>query len=566
MFDTLPGDLNRASRARALAHLAEREVDVLVIGGGITGAGIALDAATRGLSTALVEARDLASGTSGFSSKLVHGGLRYLAQGDVALAWESAVEREALMRRIAPHLVTPRAFLVPRFAHDRAARAHGGGPAAAGPLDGRLGDALSETGIRIADALRAASGLPGRVLPKPQRVSAREALLLAPTLRERGLRGGLVYWDGAVEDDTRLVIALARTATRHGAHIATGCRVVRATDREAWIAADGDEFRVRARTVINATGVWAADLTPGVELAPSRGTHLVFRSEVFGMPRAVLTAPVPGHFGRYVFVLPQANGLSYLGLTDEPAPGADGYAPGVPDDDIDFLLGVASESLAFPLTRADVLSAFSGLRPLIRAVTSHRGDAERPSAAASRQHLVLDTPGAPITVTGGKLTVYRKMAEDAVDAALRRLGEDPAARPAVTKRVPVLGSPGSEHGPRGAAAARHRPTPESARRACARAAAAIWPVADAGETVDRLARVYGWEAERVAALAAADPDLAAEASPGSGITHAELAFGILAEGAATPADLLARRTRLALDPRVAAAAEAAAGDLIERLA
>ncbi|MFF8816381.1 FAD-dependent oxidoreductase [Leucobacter sp. NPDC015123] len=599
MFEPLPGDVNRASRARALAHLAEHEVDVLVIGGGVTGAGIALDAATRGLSTALVEAKDPASGTSGFSSKLVHGGLRYLAQGDVALAWESAVEREALMRRIAPHLVTPTAFLVPRFAHHRggedaavrdgrAAQPPGSGadpgtetgtdasPGAAGrsPLDGRLGDALSETGIRIADAFRAASGLPDRVLPKPKRVSAREALLLAPTLKEDGLRGGLVYWDGAVEDDTRLVVALARTAARHGAHIVTGCRVAQATDREALVVADdgagnpsgeGTEFHVRARAVINATGVWAAELTPAVDLAPSRGTHLVFRSEVFGNPRAVITAPVPGHFGRYVFVLPQANGLSYLGLTDEPALGADGYAPGVPEADIDFLLEVASESLAVPLTRADMLSAYSGLRPLVRSVSRTGGVSERPSASASRQHLVLDAPGRPITVTGGKLTVYRKMAEDAVDAAVRRLGRSPAELPAVTKRVPLIGSPGSEHGPRGAAAARRRPSPAAALRESARAASAVWPVSD-GATVSRLARVYGWEAERVAALAAVHPELAAEVAPGAGITRAEFAFGILAEGAATSADLLARRTRLALDPRLAADAEATAEQLLDRFA
>ncbi|WP_153006452.1 FAD-dependent oxidoreductase, partial [Leucobacter sp. G161] len=240
----------------------------------------------------------------------------------------------------------------------------------------------------------------------------------APRLRERGLRGGLVYWDGAVEDDTRLVVALARTAARHGAHIATGARALRATDREAWIDdGSGEELRVRARAIVNAAGVWADDFAPGLPLTPSRGTHLVFPSALFGHPRAVMTAPVPGHFGRYVFVLPQSNGLSYLGLTDELAPGADGYEPGVPEEDVDFLLSIANASLDVTLTRDDMLSAFSGLRPLVG------GGAD--SASASRRHLIIDTPGQPITVTGGKLTVYRQMAEDGVDAVLRRLGEQP---------------------------------------------------------------------------------------------------------------------------------------------
>lgn len=522
MLDARPGDLNAASRARALAHLSEHEVDVLIIGGGITGTGVALDAVTRGLSVALIEAKDLASGTSGFSSKLVHGGLRYLAKGDIALAWESAVEREALMRRIAPHLVQSRAFLVPKFSD--------------GGLGGRLGDALTEAGIRLADVLRAASRLPASVLPRPRRVDARAARLLAPRLRERGLRGGLVYWDGAVEDDARLVVALARTAARHGAHIVTGARVLRATDREAWIDdGSGEELRVRARAIINASGVWAGEFAPDLPLTPSRGTHLVFPSALFGHPRAVMTAPVPGHFGRYVFVLPQSNGLSYLGLTDEAAPGADGYNPGVPEEDVDFLLDIANASLDVTLERSDVLSAFSGLRPLVG------GGAD--SASSSRRHLIIDTPGHPITVTGGKLTVYRQMAEEGVDAALRRLGETPRERPAVSRRVPVLGSPGS-----GAGGALH------------------WPGEDPdGRIAERLVRLYGWEADRVAQLAASDPELREEVAPGAGITGAEVAFAVLAEGARSVEDVLTRRSRLALDPALAAAAEPAVRELLARV-
>lgn len=529
MFDARPGDLNAASRARALTHIADTEVDVLVIGGGITGAGVALDAATRGLSVALIEARDLASGTSGFSSKLVHGGLRYLAKGDVALAWESAVEREALMRRIAPHLVRPRAFLVPAFT--------GAG------LRGRAGDGLTEVGIRLADILRAASRLPASVLPRPRRVDPLAARLLAPRLRERGLRGGLVYWDGAVEDDARLVVALARTAARHGAHIVSGCRALRASDREVWIddGSGGGERIVRARTVINAAGVWADDFAPALPLTPSRGTHLVFPSALFGHPRAVMTAPVPGHFGRYVFVLPQSNGLCYLGLTDELAPGADGYDPGVPAEDVDFLLRTANASLDVTLDRGDILSAFSGLRPLI-------GGGED-SASASRRHLVREAPGEPITITGGKLTVYRRMAEDAVDAAVRRLGESPRSRPAVSRRVPVLGSPGSEVGGLGADGG------------------ANWPGEDPdGAIAARLVRLYGWEAPRVSALAAAEPELQEDVAPGAGITGAEVAFAVLAEGARSVEDVLERRTRLALRPELAREAQARVTAILGELA
>ncbi|WP_042543232.1 glycerol-3-phosphate dehydrogenase/oxidase [Leucobacter komagatae] len=529
MFDARPGDLNAASRAAALAHLTDHEVDVLVIGGGITGAGVALDAATRGLTVGLVEARDLASGTSGFSSKLVHGGLRYLAKGDVALAWESAVEREALMRRIAPHLVQSRAFLVPRFS--------GGG------LRGRLEDALTETGIRLADVFRAGSRLPSGILPRPRRIDARAARLLAPQLRARGLRGGLVYWDGAVEDDARLVVALARTAARHGAHVVTGCRALRATARDVWVDdGTGSERLLRARAVINAAGVWADAFAPGLPLTPSRGTHLVFDSARLGNPQAVMTAPVPGHFGRYVFILPQSNGLSYLGLTDELAPGADGYEPGVPEEDIDFLLRIANASLDTALDRSDVLSSFAGLRPLVG------GGAD--SASASRRHLVLDTPGAPITVTGGKLTVYRRMAEDAVDAAVARLGESPHDRPAVSRRVPVLGSPGSEPGYR---------SPGNARPALA------WPGPDPnGVIAARLRRRYGWESSRVAAIAAADAALQEEVTAGAGVTGAEVAFAALAEGAASPADVLERRTRLALRPELAAAAAGPVESILAR--
>ena len=348
MFDARPGDLNAASRAAALAHLTDYEVDVLVIGGGITGAGVALDAATRGLTVGLVEARDLASGTSGFSSKLVHGGLRYLAKGDVTLAWESAVEREALdaADRTAPRAVASiscaASFRTAACAGD--SETHSPRPASA-----------SQT------CFGPGAGFPQASSPGPRRIDARAARLLAPQLRARGLRGGLVYWDGAVEDDARLVVALAaHRGTTRGGTLSPGRGVLRATAREVWVddGTGSERLLPRARNDQRGRGV-GRRLCPRLAAhAPAR--HLVFDSALLGNPQAVMTAPVPGHFGRYVFILPQSNGLSYLGLTDELAPGADGYEPGVPEEDIDFLLRIANASLDTTLDRSDVLSSSPG--------------------------------------------------------------------------------------------------------------------------------------------------------------------------------------------------------------
>ncbi|MCM3926047.1 FAD-dependent oxidoreductase, partial [Frankia sp. AiPs1] len=210
-WPTPPGNtsLDARRRDRELAITVDGDpVDVLVVGGGVTGAGVALDAASRGLSVALAEAHDLAFGTSRWSSKLVHGGLRYLAGGDVAVAWESAVERDILMRHTAPHLVRALPIVTPLT-----------------PEVSRSAAALVHTGLRIGDVLRRAAGTPHSVLPGPRRLTAVETLGLAPALRETGLRGGLVYWDGQLVDDARLVVALARTAAGHGARILTRLRV-----------------------------------------------------------------------------------------------------------------------------------------------------------------------------------------------------------------------------------------------------------------------------------------------------------------------------------------------------
>src|SRR6516165_12179849 len=260
--------LNAARRERELAELADRpEVDVLVIGGGVTGAGVALDAAARGLSVVLAEKHDLAFGTSRWSSKLVHGGLRYLASGNVGIARRSAIERGILMTRNAPHLVHAMPQLVPLL-----------------PSMNHTKRALVRAGFLAGDALRMLAGTPASALPRSRRVSAQRVVDMAPTVRRDGLAGGLLAYDGQLIDDARLVTAVARTAAQHGARIltyvaaseATGTSV-RLTDRRT-----GESFDVSAGAVINAAGVWAGEIDGSLKLRPSRGTHLVFDAGAFG--------------------------------------------------------------------------------------------------------------------------------------------------------------------------------------------------------------------------------------------------------------------------------------------
>ena len=268
----MSASLNEARRVSELEALAGGEtVDVVVVGGGVTGAGIALDAASRGLSVALLERRDLAHGTSRWSSKLVHGGLRYLEHREFGLAWESARERSLLMRTIAPHLVRPLPFVTPLDAGMPAAKA-----------------TKTQVGLRIGDGLRIGARTPRRVLPPSRRISALEARRLAPALAEAGLRGALLSWDGQLEDDARLVIAVARTAASFGARVLTraGVTAVRDDGVDAIDGLTGAPFSVRARHVVVATGVWTGELGGDVALRPSRGSHLLVPAGRLGDPRA----------------------------------------------------------------------------------------------------------------------------------------------------------------------------------------------------------------------------------------------------------------------------------------
>lgn len=392
--------LNVARRRIDLALAADERADVLVVGGGITGAGVALDAASRGLRVTLIEADDLAFGTSRFSSKLVHGGLRYLATGDIATARESAHERHLLMTTIAPHLIRPLGQLLP-FSHGVTLRQRAAGA----------------VGMALGDLLRMRAHTPRSVLPGPVLVSARTAARLAPALDPHGLRGGVLSYDGQLVDDARLVATVARTAAGLGTRILTRVRAValRADGATVEETTTGEQFDISARAVINATGVWAGTLDQAIGVRPSRGTHIVLDAADLGTPSTALTIPHEGSISRYVFALPQAYGRVIVGLTDEDSPGAVPRVAQPTEPEIDFLLRSLNRVIAAPIGRDQVRGAFAGLRPLVDSGTDS-------SADVSRRHLVAMSEAGFVTVLGGKLTTYRRMAEDAVDLAARTRG------------------------------------------------------------------------------------------------------------------------------------------------
>jgi len=493
--------LSTTRRAAELTALRDRDVvDVLVVGLGVTGAGVALDAASRGLSVVAVDAHDFAFGTSRWSSKLVHGGLRYLAKGQVGVAHESAVERGILMTRTAPHLVRTITTYLPL-----------------GPGMSRSQETLLRGGFWAGDALRLVARTPRSVLPRPRKVSADEAVALCPSVDRRGLQGALLGYDGQLEDDARLVTALVRTAAGHGATILNHTRALDVTGTGATLRDEltGNTYEVHARVVVNAAGVWAGQVVPGLGLKPSRGTHLVLRGDAIPGLTVALTAPVPGESNRFVFALPQPDGLVYVGLTDEEV---DGEIPDVPEGsvaEVDFLIRVINGVLAAPISREDVVGTYAGLRPLL--------DADGRTADLSRKHAVLVSDDGVVTIVGGKLTTYRRMAEDAVDTAIAQAGL--RTRPCRTRNLPLVGA-GDTTGI---------------------------------EAPGRLLRRYGVEAAAVLANALARTgltraDVLGPVADTVEVTLAELVWGVTHEGAASVDDLLDRRTRIGLVPADRAAA------------
>jgi glycerol-3-phosphate dehydrogenase len=344
-------------------------------------------------------------------------------------------------------------------------------------------------------------------LPSTRRVSRDDVARLTPGVRPG--RGGVVFWDGQLVDDARLVVALTRTAVAHGASVLTGATVSAVDGADVHVELDnGEALTLRAGAVVNAAGVWAQRLAPGIRLVPSRGSHLVVPGSRLGSPSAALTVPLPGSRSRYVFALPQADGLVYLGLTDEPVEGPVPDGDPVPSDaEVQQLLDTVNRVLTSPLSRDDLVGAYAGYRPLVLPESAGTGPGDA-TADLSRKHL-LQWDGPVLSVVGGKLTTYRAMAEETVDAVVGRLGR--GAAHALTGRLPLVG-------------------------------AAPRAVLDRVAAPARLVTRYGTEASMVEALG---PGLVVA---GRAETVGELRFAVRHEGARSVADLLDRRTRIGLVP------------------
>src|SRR5260221_6018994 len=537
------GDLSATGRRLALARMAETPLDVLVIGGGITGAGVALDAAARGYSVGLVERGDFASGTSSQSTKLVHGGIRYLPQLDIPLVREALVERGRLLRN-APHLVHPLTFILPLYASSR----HPVGLPIAPPFGMGL-DLILDTGLALYDELAGKQNL-----GKHRRIDRDEVLARARCLTPAGLKTGFIYHD-AQTDDTRLTLAVLRTAAEHGALLANYCGVtgfahdgrvagvyVRETlpgDEGATTAAG---FAVRARHVVNATGVWAEQTerldgeTPTLQVAPSKGAPLVFTREALDLGDEAIVLPETED-GRIIFIVPwQSRAL--VGTTDNGVERME--TPVATDDDIDYLLGHLNRSVRCPLTRADIVATYAGYRPLLRL---HR---RRTPARLSRTHAVTEGEDGLLTVSGGKLTTYRLMAQDVVDRIDRR--ED-HTRQHVTLRLPLSGAPAE------------RATEEMYAHSTGDE-----PPLDT-TVLAHLSDAYGSHACAVPAMVRQRPQFAARLVPDLPYIAAEVLYVCRTEMALTLEDVLARRPHIAIEDRSRGldAAPAVAGLMAEEL-
>ena len=501
--------LSPAARADALDALGSVELDVLVVGGGVVGAGTALDAVTRGLSTGLVEQRDLASGTSSRSSKLIHGGLRYLEMLDFALVKEALEERGLLLTRLAPHLVRPVAFLYP-LTHRGWERPYVG------------------AGLALYD-LMAMAGRYDMGVPRHRHLSRRRVRRVAPALRDDVTFGAIRYHDAQV-DDARLVVTVARTAATHGAHVAPRTKVVgflrdgeRVTGARVVDLESGREIEVRARVVVNAAGVWTNDLQGlvggrgSLNVQASKGVHLVVPRDRIPSETGLILRTEKS----VLFVVPWGTHW-VIGTTDTPW-NLDKAHPAASRADIDYLLRHLNAVLREPLGHEDVVGVYAGLRPL----ASGRSE---PTSRISREHTVVAPVPGLVIIAGGKLTTYRIMGRDAIDAAVRSLGTvgGEAVPDSVTDVVRLVGADGFE-------------TRSNQRAALARG----WGVQVA--RIDHLLGRYGGLVDEVLDLVAARPDLAHPLQGADGYLRVEVVYAVTHEGARHLDDVLTRRTRISIE-------------------
>ncbi|MFG3252238.1 glycerol-3-phosphate dehydrogenase/oxidase [Streptomyces sp. NPDC048172] len=492
-------------RAEALAKMAESELDILVVGGGVVGAGTALDAATRGLATGIVEARDWASGTSSRSSKLIHGGLRYLEMLDFALVREALKERGLLLERIAPHLVKPVPFLYP-LQHKGWERLYAG------------------TGVAMYDAMSFSSGH-GRGLPAHRHLTRRHALRVAPALRKDALVGALQYYDAQM-DDARYVATLVRTAAEYGALAANRARVVgflREGERVVGVKVQdleqGGEFEVRARQVVNATGVWTDD-TQGLiaergqfHVRASKGIHLVVPKDRINSSTGLILRTEKS----VLFVIPWGRHW-IIGTTDTDWD-LDKAHPAASSADIDYLLDHVNSVLAVPLTRDDVEGVYAGLRPLLA------GESDATSKL-SREHTVAHPVPGLVVIAGGKYTTYRVMAKDAVDEAVH--GLDHRVADCVTEEVSLSGAEGYHALWNGRARIAQKTGIHVVR-------------------IEHLLNRYGSMIDEVLELIAGDSKLGEPLPAADDYLKAEVVYACTHEGARHLDDVLTRRTRISIE-------------------
>ena len=493
--------LNPTQRSEDLTSLERDEFDLVVIGGGVNGAGIALDAASRGLSVALVEAADLASGTSSRSSKLIHGGLRYLEQYDFRLVKEALHERELMVTSLAPHLVKPVSFIFPLTEKFRE-RAYVG------------------AGLALYDILRGFK----RALPWHRHLDGRKIAKIAPSLRSDVVTGGIQYFDAQV-DDARHTMMIARTAKKYGAKIVTRAEVVdllRTGKRITGVrlSVDGEKpFDVKAKVTVLAGGVWTTalyekfDIKPGYQVRMSKGSHIVVPGDAISAEGGIIIKTSVS----VLFIIPWF-GKWIVGTTDTDYD-EDPTQPVASDADIDYILDQANRVLKPRLKRSDVIGVFAGLRPLISS------SPDSPTTKLSREHIVdRPTPGF-VSIAGGKYTTYRVMAEDAVDIAcaeLRRITPD-----SETERLPLIGADGYQ-------ALRHQ-IPSIAKD---------YGISE--ETALHLIDRYGTLMIEVLDLGK-EEKLLDRIDPSLPYIKAEIKYAVTSEGAMTLSDIIDRRTRIGFE-------------------